>query len=329
MNPEEWGSSPWDEYHHHHARHGGRRGRHGRHSGRFPNESEEEEQQQQEGEASAKQDRTGEKAVNEKNDSPDTMAMDDAPDPEEVMIQDSENENEKNHGKHCRGGDGERRGRGGFCRRGRGGPRGGGFHGRRGGPHSHPFFGGGGPHHERRGGPPPYDGPGGSFNFAEMMRGLTGHPLFQSIREQIINSTQPSNGATREAGVDNSPDAESFTPPVDTFSTSTSYVLHMAIPGAKKEDIAVNWDPERHVLQVTGVVHRPGDEEFINSLVGGERRIGLFEREIKLPPPGVEGTERDEVDGQGISAKMENGLLIVTVPKVEKEWTQVTKVDIE
>jgi len=35
------------------------------------------------------------------------------------------------------------------------------------------------------------------------------------------------------------------------------------------------------------------------------------------------------VDGDAISAKLEDGVLIVTVPKVEKEWTEVKRVDIQ
>jgi len=56
----------------------------------------------------------------------------------------------------------------------------------------------------------------------------------------------------------------------------------------------------------------------------------LFERTVKLPPEGTEasGSEVD-IDGLGITAKMEDGVLVVIVPKMEKEWTEVRKVDIE
>jgi len=68
-------------------------------------------------------------------------------------------------------------------------------------------------------------------------------------------------------------------------------------------------------------------------LVSGERRVGLFERKVQLPPFGgvardAEG-EKEEVDADHITARMEDGILIVVVPKVEKEWTEVRKVDIE
>lgn len=53
----------------------------------------------------------------------------------------------------------------------------------------------------------------------------------------------------------------------------------------------------------------------------------MFERNINLPPAGV--AEKEDVDGQGISARMEDGVLVVVVPKVEREWTEIRKVDIQ
>jgi len=118
----------------------------------------------------------------------------------------------------------------------------------------------------------------------------------------------------------------SFTPPIDTFSTPTAYILHVALPGAKKEDVGVNWDAEKGVLNLAGVVYRQGDEDFLKTLSQSERKVGVFERTVKLPPG---NEEKEEVDGDAITAKLEDGILVVTVPKVEKEWTEVKRVDIE
>ena len=121
-------------------------------------------------------------------------------------------------------------------------------------------------------------------------------------------------------------DAENtFIPPVDIFSTSQAFVLHVALPGAKKEDVGVNWDAEKGLLNLAGVVYRQGDEEFLKTLSKSERKVGVFERTVKLPPGEA---EKEEIDGDAISAKLEDGVLVVTVPKVEKEWTEVKKIDI-
>lgn len=226
----------------------------------------------------------------ERNDSETMRAESDVPDPAEVTPDESDDGARPRgppHGHH-----GPRRGRCG----GRGGCR----------RHGHP-------HH-----PPPYPG----FDFASMINNLNDHPFFQSLREQF-NPNETSN--TRNATTNNNNtenDVETFTPPLDLFSTPSTYTLHLAIPGAKKEDVGVNWDPETSTLHIAGVIHRIGDEEFLKTLQGkGERTVGMFERKVEL--------KGEEIDGEGISAKLEDGVLVVTVPKIEKGWTEIKKVDIE
>lgn len=127
-------------------------------------------------------------------------------------------------------------------------------------------------------------------------------------------------------------DLEYFTPPVDIFETETgpsgSWVVHVAIPGAKKEDIGIHWQAEQGVLAISGVVYRPGDEAFQRGLVSSERKTGLFKREVRLPPPSSAPTNKEDVDAKGITARLEDGVLSISVPRVEKEWTEVHKVDI-
>ena len=122
----------------------------------------------------------------------------------------------------------------------------------------------------------------------------------------------------RQAEGDWSPDA-------DVFDTSNSYVVHISLPGAKKEDIGVNWDPENSELTIAGVVHRPGDEEFLKTIAMDERKVGAFERKIRL------GTRASpaHVDIDGIFAKHENGILIIEVPKMIGDFVEVKKIDIE
>lgn len=170
--------------------------------------------------------------------------------------------------------------------------------------------------------PPPYasrSGNQGPFPFdpSTLFDLFNNHPFAQTLRDWADQAT----GATSDS-------SDSFRPPLDLFESDAEYVLHVAIPGAKKEDVGVHWDPEAGNLRIAGVVHRPGDEAFLQGMRSSERRVGEFERTVKLPPG--ENQKKDEVDGDGIAAKMEDGVLIVRVPKVEKdEWTEVRKVDIE
>ncbi|OTB07556.1 hypothetical protein M426DRAFT_19894 [Hypoxylon sp. CI-4A] len=190
--------------------------------------------------------------------------------------------------------------------RGRGGRRGYSGRGRR-GQHPHPH-----PH------PPPPSG-NGAWNFGPLMHMLAGHPYAQAFKDFMDQARADPSDESNEQQDD------SFTPPVDVFNTEKAYVLHVSLPGAQKEDIGLNWDGEK--INIAGVVHRPGNEEFLQSLAPSERKVGMFERSIKLPPAGSD--DKEDIDGVGITAKMENGILIVTVPKTEKEWTQIHKVEIQ
>lgn len=160
-----------------------------------------------------------------------------------------------------------------------------------------------------------------------LFEAINAHPIGQHPWAQVLSQygEQAAGVAQRSGEILVPEDGENnFTPPVDVFATESAYILHIALPGAKKEDVGVNFDSDKGVLNVAGVVYRHGDEEFLKTLTQGERKVGVFDRSVKLPPAG----EEDEVDGDAITAKLEDGILMVTVPKVEKEWTEVKKVDI-
>lgn len=199
-----------------------------------------------------------------------------------------------------------------------GGPHGGedhgpGFH-RHGGPGHH--HGGPGHHHGgprgfgRRGGWG-WGGRGGGHPFAAAFDPST---LVANFWEQFQDKPTTDNETT----TDHTPDA-------DIFDTETAYVIHVSLPGAKKEDVGVNWDAEKSELSIAGVIYRPGDEEFLKTLAMNERKVGPFERKVRL---GTRATPA-HVDIDGITAKLEDGILRVEVPKLDAGYVEVRKVDIE
>lgn len=116
-----------------------------------------------------------------------------------------------------------------------------------------------------------------------------------------------------------------FTPRVDVFSTPEKYTVHISLPGAKKENINVHYEPSESTLQVHGVVLRPGSDEGLNSaLVLDERReeAGAFEREIRLGEK-----EPANVDVGSITARLADGVLVVTLPRVPGEKKKVVVED--
>lgn len=227
------------------------------------------------------------------------------------------------HGPQGAGWEG-RRGHGCRGRRGFGGRGGGSF----GGPHGPPFMFGGppafwtGPRHQSHPHGPPHRGPGadherrreaaeGGFDLGGFLNNL-GDKLGIDLAGAAENLGLDKYSAPRS-----SEDVD-FEPRTDIFDTTSHYVIHLSLPGAKKQDVGVDWDGENSILRITGVVHRPDtDEEMLSKLVvdGRKRENGVFEKAIRL------GTKRDpaSVDVAGISAKMTDGVLVVKVPRVERE----------
>lgn len=146
--------------------------------------------------------------------------------------------------------------------------------------------------------------------------------ISQFVPEEVLSHIIPKDATTSKDAT--SANSKDFTPPADIFDTPDAYVVHVSLPGAKKEDVGVNWDADKSELNIAGVIYRPGDEEFLKTLALDERKVGVFDRKVIL------GSKANpaNVDGDGIAAKMEDGVLLVTIPKTE-EFVDVKKVDIE
>jgi HSP20 family protein len=115
-----------------------------------------------------------------------------------------------------------------------------------------------------------------------------------------------------------------FVPRADVFNTSTEYVVHVSLPGAKKSDVSVDYDPEESTLRLSGVIHRPEfSEELHNAMVIEERNheVGVFGRNITL------GTREAPavIDNENISAKFVDGILVVRLPKNQSKHAQFQK----
>ena len=194
------------------------------------------------------------------------------------------------------------------------------FGGRRGGPYNRC-----GPHGFRRGGrcgggPP-------AFGFGGWPAGNNG-PLFDmsKIAEFFTAQFGPESDNKKDGNNNsNSTSPKDFSPPADVFDTEDAYIVHISLPGAKKEDVGVNWDADKSELSIAGVIYRPGDEDFLKTLALDERHVGVFERKIRL------GSRANpaQVDADAISARMDDGVLMVTIPKLDREYVEVKKVDIE
>jgi HSP20 family protein len=100
--------------------------------------------------------------------------------------------------------------------------------------------------------------------------------------------------------------ASAWTPTVDVFEDKENLKIVMELPGVKPEDVKLSL--ENQVLTIQGEKKQVA-EESSERWHRYERSYGSFERMFTLP---------SSVDAERIQAKVENGLLTVTLPKAER-----------
>ncbi len=91
-----------------------------------------------------------------------------------------------------------------------------------------------------------------------------------------------------------------FVPPVDVIETSDGWMLLMELPGVPRDTLGVRLDGARLIVKGDKPTHHEG------KLQTGDRETGPFTREFLIP---------FQVDGSKIVAKLEDGLLRVTLPR--------------
>jgi HSP20 family protein len=100
--------------------------------------------------------------------------------------------------------------------------------------------------------------------------------------------------------------SRSWTPAVDIRETAEALTLAMDLPGLRKEDVAITL--ENNVLTVAG--ERKLDTEQSNETYHRlERTYGAFTRSFTLAPT---------VSGDKVAADFKDGVLTITLPKVEE-----------
>ncbi|KAI9660656.1 MAG: hypothetical protein M1821_010008 [Bathelium mastoideum] len=177
----------------------------------------------------------------------------------------------------------------------------------------------------RHRGPPPF-GPFGFGGFNGPFNPANIAEFVQSYLNPTGNTTNNNDNNNTAQDGPTAGSASDFRPAADVFDTETAFVVHISLPGAKKEDVGVSWDAERSEVVIGGVIYRPGDEEFLKTLALDERtEVGPFERKVRL------GSRANpaQVDVDGITARLEDGILRVEVPKLDKDYVEIKKVDIE
>lgn len=106
-------------------------------------------------------------------------------------------------------------------------------------------------------------------------------------------------------------------PMTDIYETKEGYVFKIELPGFKKEDIKVEFSGD--TLTLSG--ERKQEEETKNENVHRlERSYGMFERSFTIPK---------NVDAKKIDASLKDGILLLTIPKVEEARTKAIPVTVK
>jgi HSP20 family protein len=111
-------------------------------------------------------------------------------------------------------------------------------------------------------------------------------------------------GGLIEAGAAETATA-AWTPLADVSEGDNAYRVEVELPGIRTSDIDVAVSGQE--LQVSGEI---GERQQQGTLRRSSRRTGRFEYRVMLPM---------DVDADGVTAEMDNGVLAITVPKAEAD----------
>lgn len=148
------------------------------------------------------------------------------------------------------------------------------------------------------------------MNSTNSNRSLTPFEEFSTDIERMFDSLlgRTVGTALRSTG------AQKFTPHLDLVESVDAYVVSVDLPGVKAEDVKVEMDDNR--LTISGKRETTVEDNSKN-VHRVERSSGSFSRVIALPR---------EVDADKIDAKVEHGVLHVTLPKLAEK--QPRKIEI-
>ncbi len=106
-----------------------------------------------------------------------------------------------------------------------------------------------------------------------------------------------------------------FVPGKDIIETDEDVIVHIALPGIKKEDLKLNVSEKMVEVRAKFDVESDISGTYVTLT---DRQTGIVKRDVILPM---------KVIPDKASAKLENGILRVTIPKLEK--TEMHTVEIE
>lgn len=106
-------------------------------------------------------------------------------------------------------------------------------------------------------------------------------------------------------------------PNVDLSEENDRFLVQAELPGMIKEDVVI--ETEGDVLRITARKEQQAEEKR-DGYIRRERGSMHFHRQMRLP---------ENVDRDRIKARMENGVLEISLPKMSEEAEKKSKIEVE
>ncbi len=112
------------------------------------------------------------------------------------------------------------------------------------------------------------------------------------------------------------PKVSATAPAINVKESDKAYTVELAAPGMKKEDFNVHINDEGNLVIKMESKSEKKEEDKTTRYLRREFSYSKFEQTLVLP---------DDVKKEDISAKVENGVLTVELPKVVEEKVKVSR----
>ena len=112
------------------------------------------------------------------------------------------------------------------------------------------------------------------------------------------------------------PRANATAPAINVKETEKEYTVEVAAPGMKKEDLNINLDDDGNLVIKMEKKDEKKDENKKEHYLRREFAYSKFEQTLLLP---------DDVDKEKIGAGVNDGVLTVSLPKIEKNTVKTAR----
>lgn len=112
------------------------------------------------------------------------------------------------------------------------------------------------------------------------------------------------------------PKVNATAPAINVKENDQAYTVEVAAPGMKKEDFNVHINDEGNLIIKMEQKQEHKEEDKDTRYLRCEFSYSKYERTLILP---------DDVNKEQISAKVENGVLMVALPKLVEEKVKVSR----